>query len=169
MGLTTMPRTWVLGELVTPAMLNAEVRDPATAGAYMGTPRATVANGTLGTAVETRDAVLGDYVFTAVAGRRYEARLTGLVVAGGAVNNQVGVRIRNGGAATPAATSMLVASSMTLTPVAAAFFPLPIAGTFVPGAGVVTLSAFTVRLVGSGAGETPSGARELYAVDLGPA
>jgi hypothetical protein len=153
----------------TTAAWGSAVAGDLNGGPNMGTPRATAANGTLGTAAETRDAVLGDYTFTAVADRRYRAVLDGLFIYGSTANNQIGVRIRNGGASTPTNASPLVAESRTVTGLAAAAYTLPVAGTFVPGAGDVTLSAFTIRIVGSGAGETPTGARELYAVDVGPA
>jgi hypothetical protein len=44
---------------------------------------------------------------------------------------------------------------------------IPLAGTFSPGAGTVTLGTFATR--GSGSGTLiPQLQRELYAVDLGP-
>lgn len=140
-------------------------------GASMGTPTATASAGTATSgATETRDAVLGNYAFTAVAGRRYRAVIDGLVVSGTA-GDVVGVRVRNGGGSTPTAASTQVAAAQIVPPASGGTGQqsLPVGGTFMPGAGTVTLSAFTVRISGTGAAETPIGTRELYAVDLGPA
>jgi hypothetical protein len=141
-------------------------------GITMGTPTATVNAGTptVGT-TETRDAVLGNYTFTAIAGRRYRAVVDGMAANGNAVGDTATWNIRNGGASTPTAASTLVASMVQLGVVAsgaAGRIPVALSGTFVPGAGVVTLSVFVVRATGTGV-MTPVGTREFYAVDMGPA
>ena len=141
-------------------------------GIAMGTPTATGAVGTSTVAAtETRDAVLGDYVFTAVAGRRYQAVMTGLHIVATVAADIFGLRIRNGGASTPTAASTLVASTRIHTTVAGAMYPVPLSRTFVPGAGTVTLSVFAVRTAGTGTAvmTDPDQPRELYVVDLGPA
>jgi len=139
------------------------------AGANMGTPASTSSSGTVTSGTtETRDAVLGNYVFTAVASRRYRAVLDGCGVGTSVADDAVCVRIRNGGGSTPTSASTLIASARGYV-LGTLYDPtLPVAGSFVPGAGTVTLSAFTVRLGGTGV-ETPSGSRQLYVVDLGPA
>jgi len=137
----------------------------------MGTPISTANNGTPSSGTtETRDAVMGNYIFTAVAGRRYEVRLNGAQFAGSVGADQFLANIRNGGSFTPTAASTLISGQRFI--VATVGFPMPIyvAGTFVPGAGVQTLSVFTVRTAGTGYVTPYSGtiSRELYVVDMGP-
>jgi hypothetical protein len=154
------------------ASWGAGVAADLTGGPNMGTPTATAATGTpTSDDTETRDAVLGNYAFTSVAGRRYEVRLNGLILTTSVAGDLVGVRVRNGGAATPTSASTLVASSQVPITIAGgpgAITPPHVGGSFAPGAGVQTLSVFTVRLAGTGA-ETPVGLRELYCLDIGPA
>jgi hypothetical protein len=136
-------------------------------GGTMGTPTSSSTNGTSTSgATETRDAVLGNYTFTAVAGRRYRVFVDGLVVAPGTVGDLIGARVRNGGASTPTAASTLVASTQVV--MTSAGLGVTLANTFVPGAGTVTLSLFLVRASGTGIAQ-PQNFRELYAVDMGPA
>ena len=144
------------------------------AGSTMGTPVSTATNGTSTSGTtETLDAILGTYTFTAVAGRRYRAILDGAYASATVTNDLVGVRIRNGGSSTPNATSTLVAASQTTVTVTGGpgQIGLLVANTFVPGAGTVTLGVFTVRLSGTGVETIASAtlARQLYAVDMGPA
>ena len=144
------------------------------AGSTMGTPVSTATNGTVTSGTtETLDAVLGTYTFTAVASRRYRAILDGALVNTTVANDWVGVRIRNGGGSTPTATSTLVAASQTSVGATGGGGQpgLQVANTFVPGAGTVTLGVFVVRLIGSGVELIASAAlaRQLYAVDMGPA
>lgn len=172
-GLGTTPRTWVAGETVTAAMMNAEIRDNMNAlgaGTIMATPTSTASAGTstAGGAVEIREAVLGNYTFTAVAGRRYEAKLAGATYASTVAGDVVKASIRNGGGSTPTTSSTLVcvaALNLATSGVYATCMPV---GTFVPGAGTVTLSAFTQRNNGTGT-ISVSGTRELYVLDIGPA
>lgn len=171
MGLSTIPRTWVTGETVTAAELNVEVRDNLNAAGAARTPTTPTSTGTAGTATvattETRDAVLGNYVFTAVAGHRYQAVFSGGALNASVANDLFSVRIRNGGAATPTAASALVGMNQFLCPVAASAGAgaSSVIGTFVPGAGTQTLSVFAVRLSGTGVA-TFQGTRELYVIDL---
>lgn len=136
----------------------------------MAAPTATASTGTVSSGTtETRDAVLGDYVFTASAGRRYRVIYDGLLMNTQTANDRYVVHIRNGGASTPDATSTLIAASaVVVTVTGTAGRPgVFVAGTFVPGAGTVTLSAFTLLATGTGNG-APVGNRELYVMDIGP-
>ena len=179
MGLNTTPATLVVGTFVTPAIWNVEIRDNMTAlglGAIMGTPISTATNGTAtaGGAVEIMDAVLGNYTFTAVAGRRYRAVLDGLGVDTTVAADLICVRIRNGGASAPTITSTAVAAAQSRPAVAGGTGDesVVLGNTFVPGAGVVTLGASIQRLVGTGVEmmiAIQAVPRQLYAVDLGPA
>lgn len=143
-------------------------------GQIMAVPVSTSSNGTASSGTtETRDAVLGNYVFTAVSGHRYEVRLNGFSCGATPVAADIfAVNIRNGGGSTPTASSTLVASQRLLIPPSPGTGPLPIsvAGTFAPGAGTQTLSVFTVRVSGTGTVTPYSGGttgRELYVIDLG--
>src|SRR5665647_576847 len=137
-------------------------------GSIMGTPTTAAAPGTAtsGT-IETRDAVLGNYTFTAVAGRRYQAVVNGMLGSGSVANDLFVIKVRNGGASTPTAASTAVASLRY--PVFATGgvgqMGIPLSGTFVPGAGTVTLGIFAIRLAGTGTLILASDAvaRELYA------
>jgi hypothetical protein len=62
---------------------------------------------------EVRDAVLGDYVFTAVAGRRYQVVLTG-GMSSSVANDVYEVNVRDGGGSTPTSGSTLVAQNLFL-------------------------------------------------------
>lgn len=165
-----------VGDPITAAQAAIIVAD-IIAGPNMGTP-ASQAAGTAGTAsagtTEVRDAVLGNYTFTSVAGRRYEAHLNGLVANGSVVGDLFAVNIRNGGASTPTATSPLCATVQAYIPAigVSGRVTCQLLGSFVPGAGVQTLSCFTVRVLGSGVSTPVSSTyapRELYVVDVGPA
>jgi len=142
-------------------------------GATMGTPTATGSNGTATSGTtEIRDAVLGNYAFTAVAGVRYRVLIDGLLSNGSVVGDTFQVNIRNGGTSTPTAASPLVASARAFIPAVDGLGQalIPLAKTFAPGAGLVTLSLFAVRLAGTGVFTPTSSAagRELYVVNVGP-
>lgn len=133
-------------------------------------PTSTSSSGTASSGTtETRDAVLGDYTFTARAGRRYRVIYDGLIMSSSVAADVYQIRIRNGGASTPTAASTLIAASQwkAQTSGGPGQETVPVGLTFVPGAGTVTLSAFTVRSSGTGVG-TPLGTRELYVLDIGP-
>ena len=145
------------------------------AGNNMGTPASVAGNGTpsVGT-TETRDAVLGNYgPFTAVTGRRYEVKLNNMLSNGTVAGDMFIINVRNGGASTPTAASPLAATGSVYIAAAGGLgrTSAQVLGSFVPGAGTVTLGVFVVRAVGTGV-YTPISAnvnRELYAVDVGPA
>lgn len=119
-------------------------------------------------ATEVRDAVLGDYQFTAIANTRYLVVYAGCRLSGSVANDLYEIRIRNGGASSPTTASTLVVAHAKLTSVTGGpgQETSDVFGTFVPGAGTVTLSAFTVRTSGTGVG-TPTASRELYVIPLG--
>jgi hypothetical protein len=61
-------------------------------------PTATASRGTASSGTtETRDAVLGDYVFTGEAGRYYQVFYNGLILSSSVAADIYQVRIRNGG------------------------------------------------------------------------
>lgn len=139
---------------------------PDLAGLTMGTPTSTGSAGSSSAGTDTRNTVLGNYTFTAVAGRRYRAVIDGLAASSNVAGDILVIRVRNGGGSTPTTGSPQVAGSVMIAAAGAAAVNLPVAGTFAPGAGTVTLGMFTQRIGGTGT-VTPSGC-ELYAVDMGP-
>jgi hypothetical protein len=138
----------------------------------MAAPTTTTSDGTATSAgTETRDAVLGNYAFTAVAGHRYRVWLTGRAIQGAVANDRYAVRIRNGGGSTPTTASTQVAECDVITYIIggnglASFICV---GTFIPGAGTVTLGVFTLKAIGTGPGtpKTIGTVTEFYAEDLG--
>jgi len=143
---------------------------PGLPGATMGTPTASAAQGTSTTSTtEVRDAVLGNYTFTAVAGRRYRAIVDGLTMYSTVAADVAVMKIRNGGASTPTTASTVVATAYSTALSPASYMGYALSNTFAPGAGVVTLSLFYLRAVGTGVLQTGASFRELYVVDLGPA
>lgn len=133
-------------------------------------PVSTTSSGTASSGTtETRDAVLGDYVFTVpsvAATWRYEAILSGCRISSSVADDLYLLRIRDGGASTPTSASTLVAEGSASVHVSGGSgqFTVPIFGPWVPGAGTHTLSLFTVRSSGAGAGTPVSQnvARSLY-------
>lgn len=169
------PTVPAVGDQISAAQ-GAIIANALAAGPNMGAPTSTASAGTptAGGTVEIRDAVMGNYTFTALAGRRYRVVLDGLGCNTTAAGDAVMLNIRNGGGSTPTATSTLVASSKVVLPASSSGMVIPLSGTFVPGAGTVTLSMFTVRVGGTGVETVTAGAsgvlsRELYCVDLGAA
>lgn len=138
-------------------------------------PTASTATGTAGNATANqwvRDDVLGTYAFTALAGHRYRAFIDGLVGNGSAAADLYYVQLRNGGAAPPTAASPVVAESEWACVVAGSLgrATIPLAGTFKPGAGTVTLGVLYTKTSGTGLFtpvSSPNGSRQLYAIDLG--
>ena len=151
------------GQTITAAAANA-----------IGNPVVPAATGTNGTATsgttETRDAVLGNYQGTAVAGVRYRVTLAGrgLNCTVAADRFSVGLRYTVGGA-TPTAASTLIGHTSTWVPSVSGgngVVTLRHAPTFIPGAGLITVAAFWLRLNGTGIA-TPVGQCELYAEGIG--
>lgn len=144
-------------------------------GATMGAPITTVANGSAATTSWVQDIYSGSYAFIAVAGRRYRAILDGLQFSSTVAGDKFLFAICNGGAAVATPGAGIVANGYVVVSAAgtAGQVAVPLCGSFVPGAGTVTLSVNLIRIAGTGVG-TPSSVpggvgRDLYAVDLGPA
>jgi len=156
--------TFVPNQNLTAALLNALFDK------IMNDPATTALSGTTFAGTETLDAVLGNYVFTASAGRRYRVTYSGILVGSSVANDNYAIRIRDGGASTPTAASTLIAASQGTVVVAGGtgFAGCPVSGTFTPSAGTRTLAAFGIRIAGSGT-LTPAGTRELYVEDIGAA
>jgi hypothetical protein len=137
----------------------------------MADPVATGGTGTATTGTtETRDDILGVYTYSAAAGRRYRATLSGLLLSGGVVNDLAIVTIRDGGVSTPTAASTLIANSQWKCQLAGGGGQTScfVSATFTPAAGTRTLAVFTKLSVGTGP-ITPLGLRELYVEDIGAA
>ena len=141
--------------------------------ALSGLPAPTTSNvngtATSGT-TETRDAMLGDYVFTVPAAGatwRYEACFNYVKLNSSVADDLYEIRIRDGGASTPTTSSPLVAA--LAVPIHTTGGPgqpgVTGRGTWVPGVGTHTLSLFLVRAAGTGIGNEAVGTipRELYA------
>lgn len=136
----------------------------------MATPASTSTDGTATSGTtDTRDAVLGNYTFTAVANRRYRVTCTG-TLNGSVAGDRFTLQVRDGGASTPTSGSTSLGSTPKYMPSTASngrdgFY---LSTTFTPSAGTRTLSLFVSRFNGTGIG-TPVGFRELYVEDIGPA
>ncbi|HTF08181.1 MAG TPA: hypothetical protein VK659_08420 [Asanoa sp.] len=141
----------------------------------IGAAQATALTGTATTAgasnVEVRDAVLGDYTFTADATRLYVVKYPNVraSVDAAATPNLVTIRVRDGGAGTPTVASPMVAEGQarlvaTGGPGQASIYVESIPLTF--STGTHTLGAFIVAATAAGT-VTPLGNRALYAADIG--
>lgn len=137
----------------------------------MGTPTTTGADGTASSGTtETRDAVLGNFVFTSTGTtRRYRAVWTGQVGVSVA-NDLFALNLRDGGASTPTAGSTLVARGQKRFTASGGTGEetMMVSGTFTASAGTRTISAFLFRVNGTGIA-TPKNTRELYVEDIGAA
>lgn len=167
--MAAIPQTFAVNHIPSADEMQS-ILDLLNAMSGLPAPTSTALQGTATSGTtETLDVVLGTYSFIvpAVAATwRYEVLLNNVQINAGASGDVVQVRIRDGGASTPTASSMLVAQ-----------FQIPIAtaggtgqassnlrGTWVPGAGTHTLGMFLVRVSGTGV-ETPVATtipRELY-------
>lgn len=118
---------------------------------------------------ETRDAILGNYTFTALANHSYRVVLDNAALVCTVADDQFGIRIRNGGASTPTASSTWIANTRVDVYRTGIAIPLAVSGKFTPGAGVQTLSAFVIRMAGTGTAHLWGAdlARALYVMDLG--
>lgn len=151
-------------QILTAALLNAlfdKIMAPPTTTSSTGT----ASSGT----TDTMDAVLSTYTFTAVAGRRYRATLSGCIMVGSVTGDTYWVRIRDGGVSTPTGASPAVAETRfyASNTSGSGQIGLPgLSGTFTPAAGTRTLAVFVQRTVGTGSGQ-PLGNRELYVEDIG--
>jgi hypothetical protein len=136
----------------------------------MEDPTTTSASGSATAVLNTEvlDAVLGTYVFTAVAGRRYRYILSGAKMSGTS-GTLAEFMIRDGGGSTPTSGSTLLGQAAAYIPATggAGQITCYVSGTFTPSAGTRTLGVFTVSRAGTAA-VTPVGTRELYVEDIGP-
>lgn len=147
----------------------------------MAAPVGTSSNGTATSGTtETRDAVLGDYVFTSAGtGRRYRVVIENLIGNGSVAGDTFQIRVRDGGGSTPTAASTLIAETCW-TPISgtgtASRAPIPFAVTFTCASGTRTLSMFAVRTGGTGVftplasgGNGGTAQRKMYVEDIGQA
>lgn len=138
----------------------------------MAPPTTTALNGTVFTATEQRDAVLGDYVFTAVAGRRYRIWYADLLISG-TTPDVAEIKIRDGGAVTPTTASPIVAAmKFRIGATGGTGQETSVVVKTVSGltAGVHTLSAFgqlTLNNDNTTPVSLPESPRELYVEDVG--
>lgn len=143
----------------------------------MATPVNTSSTGTVTSGTtETRDAVLGNYVFTAVAGRTYRVTIAQLIGNSSVANDQYAIRVRDGGAVTPTAASTLIGETVWLctTGGTGGRSQIPFQRTFTATSGTHTLAMFAVRLSGTGVFTPCSPAvyvgatdvREMYVEDI---
>jgi hypothetical protein len=159
-----VPGTFVPLQAPTAAQLNAIVDK------IMADPVTTASSGTATTSTtDTRDDVLGVYVFTAGTSRRYRVTIAGLHLS--AVSGDLAVvRVRDGGASTPtnASTSLGFSQWRAQATGGTGQTICPFSVTFTPSSGTRTLAAFTQLSVGTGP-ITPVGSREIYVEDVGAA
>lgn len=138
----------------------------------MATPVATSSAGTTTSGTtDTRDAAMGNYVFTAVASRRYRVSVLGLRIGGTVSGDTFNIRVRDGGASTPTAASLQIAQSSKRVPVngGAGEETVLVSQTFTATAGTHTLSVFVQRTAGTGTGTIGATAREMFVEDIGAA
>jgi len=158
---------WVCGTAGTPGTWLRVAPGGIQAAAISTSSNGTATSGT----TETLDTVLGTYQFTALAGRRYQVQMNGLIGNSDTANIEYTINIRDSGSAsTPTSSSTLVASTQWLSGSSVGSGGrggIAIAGTYIAGvSGTHTLGMFAVRPGGSGI-FTPVGTRELYVVDIG--
>jgi hypothetical protein len=154
------------------AILDLDARVISLAG--LGIPGAAVTTGSNGTATsgttETRDAVLGNYQFTAIANVRYRLTLAGRGPSCTVVADRfaLGLRYTIGGA-TPTSSDTLLGHTTTWVPSVAGgngVVTVNHSASFIPGAGLITVASFWTRLNGTGVA-TPTGLCEMYAEAIG--
>lgn len=143
----------------------------AVAWGNQGTKASTAASGTAtaGAGIEILDAVLGNYTFTALAGRRYRVVYAGVIINGSVAADQYALNVRDGGAGAPTITSTLLYAKPGATPgtATAGRVNADISFTTTFTTGVHILAVGTIRTAGTGV-YTPVGTRELYVEDCGP-
>jgi hypothetical protein len=151
--------------------------DPKQAKGSMATPITSSATGTpTSSTTDTRDAVLGNYVFTSEGTTRlYRATVEGLVVSGSVAADKFLLTIKDGGASTPTSASTVVAGTgwNARATGGSSQDTWILQGTFTAAAGVRTLAFFAQRQTGTGV-FTPlafsaAAPRKLYVEDIGPA
>lgn len=160
-----------LGQLIVAGVVATSSLDHRSARGVMAAPRRITSDGTATAAntTEIRDAVFGNYVFTAQAGRQYRVVYTGNGNAGAA--GRFTHRIRDGGASTPTTASTMIAeNTMRMATLGTTGRQtMTLAEAFTATAGTRTLSLFTISPesvvmtpVTAGVGRT------MYVEDIGP-
>lgn len=130
-------------------------------------PTTTASNGTATSGTtETRDAVLGDYVFsvpTVGAAWRYRV-IFNMRMSFTVADDVFLINIRNGGASTPTTSSTIVGLGAAVARITGGpgQTTCVASGDFVPGSGTQTLGVFVQRINGTGTC-TPVGTRSLSA------
>jgi hypothetical protein len=169
--LTPGTRATVVDQPYTYSTVNGWRRsDWYTAWGQAAAPTSATLAGTTGTATATRDAVLGNVAFTALAGRMYEASVTGVGLSGTAGELYL-YSLKDGGSAAPVAASTQLAfgtwrCQATGGPGQETMPVLTKRQTFTPG--LHTIALFTQLYVGTHA-VIPIGDRQLTVTDVGPA
>jgi hypothetical protein len=143
-------------------------------------PISTAANGTATSGTtDTIDTVLGNYQFTAIAGRRYRVTLANLVCNSDTANVAYSLRVRDSGsAATPTTASTAVIDTAWQDNVGTGSSGrdmLTLTDTFIAGAGGTHTLAFFAQRPGASGIFTPispasvagTGSRKLWVEDLG--
>jgi hypothetical protein len=158
------------------SMLVVGVTTPALApvGAVLGTPKTSNVSSTASSGTtEVRDAILGDYVFTAVSGHWYEIVYTGALANMDAANSRMATRVRDGGVSTPTTGSTLVGETTNycVETGTAGRNSIRLGGRVSQfSSGTHTLSIFTVSLDSAASTQVPDtmSLRQLYVKYAGP-
>lgn len=119
---------------------------------------------------ETRDAVLGDYQYTAPANRRIRVTIEGELEISVTERVRAQVRVRDSGTAstpTTASTQVIDHAVELTTAGSTGRVGFTFSSTYNPAAGVHTLSLFLLRNSGASALITAVGERQLYVEDIG--
>jgi hypothetical protein len=126
---------------------------------------------TAGTVAETKDGGVGDYAFTAIAGRLYRVHYSARFRSTAALDAG-DIRIRDGGAASPTTASTLITAASQVVSVAGGPGAVQtiVTETFTLSAGTHTFAAFYTRTAGAGnvsLDQAGGQSRELYVEDMG--
>lgn len=122
---------------------------------------------------ETRDAVLGNLTFTALAGHRYRIVMSGRGMTSTAIGDRFSIKLRDGGSATPTTGSpqwggydVVQVTKANSAGTGVAQESVYVAITDTPSVGVRNIGVFITRIAGSGIG-APNGICEFYVEDMG--
>lgn len=139
----------------------------------MATPITTSTDATVVTSGEVKETLIGDYVFTAVASRRYKVTLACRVglATGQSVPVTASVILRDGGASSPTTSSSQIGAPFRVRLEGSGgqnHESATIIFTFTPTAGTHTIGVFLEKTSGTGNPGLVS-LRELYVEDIGAA
>lgn len=151
------------------------------AQSLMAVPISTGTNGTATSGTtDTIDTVLGNYQFTAIAGRRYRVVMTGLMGNGSVASDTYAIRVRDSGSASTPTTSSTAVIDTAWEPMSTGSTGrqlIPMEDTFIASSGGThTLAFFAQRSSGTGVftpvspvsfGGTVTGVRKLWVEDCG--